>query len=211
LRITKFGHSCLLVEEGEARLLLDPGAFSDGFQRLTGLTAVLITHQHPDHLQLDNLAPLVTQNPGVTLVVDEASSQQLADAGLEARTVHDGDELDLGGVTVQVMGSQHAVIHPDLPVPPNVGYLVGGRFFYPGDAFTEPGVDVAVLGLPAGAPWMKVSEAIDYLRAVKPSAAVPMHEAVLAMPQMHYQHFRTFGEQQGTEFHDLPAGQPVEL
>jgi hypothetical protein len=53
--------------------------------------------------------------------------------------VHDGQELDLGGVGVRVAGRDHAVIHPDIPVVPNVGYLVGGRLFHPGDAFTPPG------------------------------------------------------------------------
>ncbi|MGH8930477.1 MAG: MBL fold metallo-hydrolase [Egibacteraceae bacterium] len=210
MRLTKFGHSCLLVETGEARLLLDPGSFSSGFERLTGLDGVLITHRHPDHLDLDRIPPLLRQNPGAVLVADAGSATELAGTGLPARVVRDGDELDLAGVSIRVFGADHASIHPEVPVPPNVGYLVGERFFYPGDAFTQPPAAVEILGLPAGAPWMKVSEAIDYLRAVKPRLAVPMHEAVLAKPELHYRLFRQFGEPQGTEFRDLAPGQPVD-
>jgi L-ascorbate metabolism protein UlaG (beta-lactamase superfamily) len=209
--ITKYGHACLLVEEGEARLLIDPGSFSDGFQSLTGLTAVLITHSHGDHLTIENLGPLVTQNPGITIVADEVSAEKLSEAGLDAQTVAEGDELKLGGVTIGVIGREHAEIHPEVPTPPNVGYLIGGRFFHPGDAFTDPGTDVDILALPAGGPWMKLSEAIEYLRAIKPSVAVPIHEAVLAKSEIHYQHFRRFGDEQGTRFEDLATGAPADL
>ena len=211
MRLTKFGHACLLVEEGDTALLIDPGSFSQGFEHLTGLTGVLVTHQHPDHLDLERIIPLLAQNPDAVVVADEGSRAQLAEAGLEARTVRDGDELRLGGVAVRALGSQHAEIHPDVPVPPNVGYLVGGRLFYPGDAFTHPDGPVDVLGLPAGAPWMRVADAIDYLRAVKPATAIPMHEAVLAKPEIHYRLFRRFADEQGTEFRDLPPGETTEL
>ena len=183
MRLTRYGHSCLLVEQGDARLLLDPGVFSAGFEALTGLTGVLLTHQHPDHLDLDRLRALLDANPQARLHCDEGSAGPLGD--LPHAVVHDGDRVDLG-VDVQVVGSAHAVIHPDLPRIPNVGYLVGGRFFTPGDALTVPDADVEVLGLPTAAPWLKLSEAVDLLRAVAPRRAFPVHDAVLAQPQIWY-------------------------
>ncbi len=181
MRVTRFGHSCLLVEAGDARLLLDPGIFSVGFEGLTGLTAVLVTHQHPDHLDLDRLRPLLAANPDAGLHCDEGSAAQLGD--LPHAVVRDGDRLDLGA-TVDVLGAQHAVIHPDLPRIPNVGYLVAERLFTPGDALTVPEADVELLGLPTAAPWLKLSEAVDLLRAVRPRRAFPVHDAVLAQPQI---------------------------
>ena len=139
MRLTKFGHSCLLVEEGGARVLLDPGSFSEGFEELDGLTAVCLTHQHGDHLDAERLRRVLDRNPGVRVVSDEGSAPALGEAGADVEVVHDGDELDLGGLGVAVAGRDHAVIHPDIPVVPNVGYLVGGRLFHPGDAFTLPG------------------------------------------------------------------------
>jgi len=109
--------------------------------------------------------------------------------------VADGEELDVGGVGVRVAGRDHAVIHPDIPVVPNVGYLVGGRLFHPGDAFTPPGQPVEVLAVPAGAPWLKVSEPIDYLRAVRPKVAVPVHDQVLSAAgrSIHYRQLEQLG------------------
>ncbi|MDP9496636.1 MAG: MBL fold metallo-hydrolase [Actinomycetota bacterium] len=183
MRVTRHGHSCLLVEDGAARLLLDPGVFSAGFEGLQGLTGVLVTHQHPDHLDLDRLRPLLDANPDAALYCDEGSAGALGD--LPHTVVRSGDRLDLG-TSVEVLGAQHAVIHPDLPRIPNVGYLVGGRFFTPGDALTVPEADVELLGLPTAAPWLKLSEGVDLLRQIAPRRAFPVHDAVLAQPQIWY-------------------------
>lgn len=213
MRLTKFGHSCLLVEEGRARMLLDPGTLSGGFEELEGLAALLFTHQHPDHLDLERLRGLLDRNPRVRLVSDEGSAKPLVDAGAEVEVVHDGDELEIGGVGVRVAGREHAVIHPDIPVVPNVGYLVGGRLFHPGDAFTVPGQPIEVLAVPAGAPWLKVSEPIEYLREVRPKLAVPVHERVLSSAGMriHYRQLEQLGARGGTTLRVLDDGTPVEL
>ena len=157
MRLTKFGHSCLLVEENGARVLLDPGSFSEGFEALENLTAVCLTHQHVDHLDADRLRRVLDRNPGVRVVSDEGSAEALGEAGADVEVVHDGDELALGGLALRVIGRDHAAVHPDVPVIPNVGYLVGGRLFHPGDSLTMPGEPVEVLAVPAGAPWLKLA------------------------------------------------------
>ena len=185
MRLTKLVHACVLVEDAGTRILIDPGVFTPGFEDITGLDAVLITHQHADHVDVDRLSALLSRNPGAALYSDEGTASVLADHGLTAEVVRDGDQLPLD-VLVTVVGTNHAIIHPDIPVIPNVGYLVAGRFFHPGDSFTVPDEPVDVLGLPTGAPWLKLSEAVDFLRTVAPRVAVPIHEAVLARPAMHY-------------------------
>ena len=214
MRLAKFGHSCLLVEEGGARVLLDPGSFSEGFEELEGLTAVCFTHQHVDHLDTERLRALLDRNPGVRVVGDDGSAEALGEAGAGVEVVRDGDELALGGVGISVIGRDHAVVHPDVPVVPNVGYLVGGRLFHPGDALTVPAQPVEVLAVPAGAPWLKVSEAVDYLRQVRPRVAVPVHEKLLsaAGTSVHYRQLEQLGGRGGTtEFLVLDDGRPVEL
>ncbi|WP_129668952.1 MBL fold metallo-hydrolase [Phytoactinopolyspora endophytica] len=192
MKLTKYEHSCVLVEDGDARVLIDPGNFSHGFEELTGLTAVLVTHQHPDHLDVERLPRVLEHNPDAALYTDAGTAEVLAQMHIESTTVHAGDRLDLG-VEVDVHGEQHAVIHPDIPVVPNVGYLVGGRFFHPGDSFAPPPVDVEILGMPTAAPWQKLSEAIDFLRAVEPATAIPIHQAILTKPEMYYGHFQRLG------------------
>jgi L-ascorbate metabolism protein UlaG (beta-lactamase superfamily) len=212
MRLTKFGHSCLLVEESGARVLLDPGSFSEGFETLEGLTAVCLTHQHVDHVDPERVRPLLDRNPGVRVVSDEGSAEALGEAGADVEVVHDGDELALGGLALRVVGRDHAAVHPEVPVVPNVGYLVGGRLFHPGDALTMPGEPVEVLAVPAGAPWLKLADAVDYLRKVGPRVAVPVHEKVLSEVGIssHYRLLEQLGGP-GTAFEVLDDGRPVEL
>jgi L-ascorbate metabolism protein UlaG (beta-lactamase superfamily) len=213
MRLAKFGHSCLLVEEGRARVLLDPGSFSKGFETLEGLTAVCFTHQHVDHLDQERLRALLDGNPGVRVLSDEGSAEALAEVGAEAEVVHDGDELELAGVGVRVVGRAHALVHPDVPPIPNVGYLLAGRLFHPGDALTRPGQPVEVLAVPAGAPWLKLSESVDYLREVRPRVAVPVHEQLLsaAGTSAHYRQLEQLGARGDMAFRVLDDGRPVEL
>jgi L-ascorbate metabolism protein UlaG (beta-lactamase superfamily) len=208
MQVTHFGHSCVLLDTGAARLLIDPGSFSTGFEGLTGLDAVLVTHQHPDHLDPERLPALLRANPDARLIVDGGTAGQLTDVDHEA--VEPGATVTVAGARVEVLGGQHAVIHPDIPVIPNNAYLVDGTHLHPGDALdTVPG-DVDVLFLPAAAPWSKISETIEYLRAVAPRAAVPIHQGILANPAVFYGHFDRLGPER-TTFRPLDPGVAVSL
>ena len=208
MQVTHFGHSCVLLDTGAARLLIDPGSFSTGFEGLTGLDAVLVTHQHPDHLDPERLPALLRANPDVRLIVDSGTAGQLGDVDHE--TVEPGATVTVAGARVEVLGGQHAVIHPDIPRIVNNAYLVDGTHLHPGDALdTVPG-DVDVLFLPAAAPWSKISETIEYLRAVAPRAAVPIHQGILANPAVFYGHLDRLGPER-TTFRPLDPGVAVSL
>lgn len=210
MEVRKFRHACLLVEESDARVLIDPGSFSPGWEDLRGLTTVLITHQHADHLDVDRIDDLLAGNPDATVYADQASAATLAERGHRAIGVSAGAHYDANGLSVEVLGEQHAVIHPDVPVIPNAGYLLGGRLFHPGDALTVPERRVEILALPATAPWMKVAETIDYLRAVAPRVAIPIHEAVSAVPQLYYGMLERLGPDD-TTLAVLDDGKPREF
>jgi len=195
MEVTHFGHSCVLLDTGAARLLIDPGNFSRDFEGVTGLDAVLVTHQHPDHLDPERLPALLRANPDARLVVDSGSAEQLGSAGLgvDHETVAPGTTVEIAGARIEVLGGQHAVIHPDIPRIVNNGYLVDGTHFHPGDALDTVPENLEVLFLPTAAPWQKLADAVTYLREVAPRTAVPIHQGILAVPGMYYGHFERLG------------------
>lgn len=203
MQLVHFGHACVLLDTGSTRILIDPGTFSAGFEGLEDLDAVLVTHQHFDHVDAERLPALLKANPRAQLVVDEGTAPSVENATI----ARPGDTFKIGGTTVRVVGGQHAVIHEDIPIVPNAGYVVGdGAFYHPGDSLFVPDEDVDVLGLPAGAPWMRTGEAVDFMRAVKPRVAVPIHEKTLASPQMAHRLFEML-KPEGTEVRPLTPGE----
>ena len=182
MKLTHLGHACLLVETDHARLLIDPGTMSS-FDDVRELDAVLVTHQHADHVDASRLVALLAANPGARLVVDPDTVTAVE--GLpESRTVSQvGDRLSFGATTVDVLGGLHAAVYADIPGCTNAAYLVdGGAFLHPGDSFFVPPQDVDVLAVAVDGPWLKLAEAVDYVRAVSPRAAVPIHEGETTDP-----------------------------
>lgn len=206
MRLAHYGHACVRIATGSARILIDPGVFSSGYDAETQLDAVLITHQHQDHIDTEALPALMAANPDAMLVCDAGTLETIEQLGLQAHTVQPGERFTVAGTSVRVTGGEHAVIHPDIPRIGNVGYLLDdGAFYHPGDAFHVPDERVDVLGLPTAAPWLKAAEAVDFLRAIAPRIAVPIHEAVLAYPALHYNLFTNLAPE-GTEVRVLEGG-----
>ncbi|MFE5538088.1 MBL fold metallo-hydrolase [Streptomyces sp. NPDC056492] len=180
MKLTKRLHSCVQLEKDGRVLVIDPGAFSEPDAGL-GADALLVTHEHPDHFDEGRLRAALEANPAAALWTLRSVAERLAPAYPgRVHTVGHGDAFSAAGFEVQVHGELHAVIHPDIPRVTNVGYLVEGSLFHPGDALTVPEVPVDTLMLPVHAPWNKVAEVIDYLREVKPRRAIDIHDAYLS-------------------------------
>ncbi len=178
MRLTKFGHACVRVEHDGVTLVIDPGVFTGG-EAMDGADAVLVTHDHLDHFAEERLRAALAADPALRVWTNGAVAGLLDGAGNRVTVVGDGDTFTVDGVEVEVHGELHAVIHPDIPRSKNVGFLVGGRVFHPGDALTVPERPVAALLLPLHAPWSKTAELIDYVREVKPEQAVAIHDGAL--------------------------------
>lgn len=180
MKITKFGHSCLLVEEGEARILIDPGAYSEGHKELTLIDAVFITHEHSDHCDPESLKLLLNNNAGLTIYTNSGVGKKLEEADIAYTLCEDGAIQNIKGVPVEAFGKQHAEIYSTMPRVANTGYLFGGRLFTPGDSVeTIPARQVEILALPVVAPWMKSAMAIDFAKTINPKVCFPIHDGFL--------------------------------
>ncbi len=178
MRITKYGHCCLLIEVGDLRLLTDPGDYNQ-VPEVDDLDYVLITHEHQDHCHVDAVKAVLRQNRAAHVITHAAVAKILRESGVSSMDIRDGEEKILKGVSVRSFGTEHACIHPDLPSVQNTGFLIAGRLFYPGDAFHDPDVPVEILALPVAGPWMKLSEAVEYAKALKPAVVFPVHDGML--------------------------------
>ncbi|MDN4476564.1 MBL fold metallo-hydrolase [Demequina sp. SYSU T00192] len=182
MRLTKHSHACVAVESGDGRLLVDPGVYTpDAAALLAGADAVLLTHEHPDHVHAEVVLAALADRPELVVYGPEAVvGGWVTRFPGRAAAVAPGDAFAVGGIDVEVHGGTHAVVHADLPVIANVGYLIGGRVYHPGDSYAPPGVDVEVLLVPVSGPWVKLGEAADYVRAVAPARAIQIHDAMLS-------------------------------
>lgn len=184
MRLTHLGHACLLVEMADRRLLIDPGSFSAGFEDLTGLDAILVTHQHADHLDVGRFPALVKANPRAQVWTDPQTAEILRDTGLRVGLLEQGTDVAVGDVALSPRGAMHAFNHAGVPTVANVGVRLSAPgepvLFHPGDAYdAEPG-EVDVLGVPVNAPWTAVRDTIDFVRRIGPRGFVPIHDALLS-------------------------------
>jgi L-ascorbate metabolism protein UlaG (beta-lactamase superfamily) len=208
MRITKFGHACVRLEHDGVVVVVDPGVFTDP-EAVAGAGAVLITHEHPDHYAPDRLA--ASDAPIFTIEAVAAKIREDApDLAERVAVVAPGDTFDVG-LPVRAVGELHAVIHPDFERFLNSGYVVtlgDQKVYHPGDALTGPDEPVDLLCAPVSAPWLKVSEALDFVRLVGARRNLAIHdriytEVALGMVDTHMNRFL---EGTGQEYARIPDG-----
>ncbi|MEO3743866.1 MBL fold metallo-hydrolase [Plantactinospora sp. B5E13] len=179
MRLTKYGHSCVRMEEDGAVLVIDPGTLTDR-AALDGVDAVLITHEHADHLDVDALAETLGRRPSVTVHTHPEVAIRLDALDGVVHTVRSGDTFEAAGFRIRAYGGWHAEIHPDIPRVVNLGFLVNDSVYHPGDSFDVPeGAQVETLFVPISGPWLKLSESVDFVRAVGPRRAYALHDGLL--------------------------------
>lgn len=167
------------IEVDGKRLLIDPGTFTTSIPNYNQVVAVVITHAHVDHLDVAKLRTIQLQNPDVQVF----SVQQVADeteGAVDVHVVSDGYKVEVLGFRLEFFGTDHAVIHDSLPTFQNTGIMVNNTLYYPGDSFVLPQVAVDILAVPISAPWLKISEVMDFVTAVKPKRLFATHDAMLS-------------------------------
>ena len=179
MKLTKREHACQVIEKEGAALVIDPGSFTLPLDDLTGVVAIVITHEHADHWTADHLERIREKNPDARIL--GPAGVAAAATGFPVETVAPGETVEVAPFTLRFFGGKHAVIHESIPVIDNVGVLVDDSIYYAGDSYAVPeGVSVDVLAAPLGAPWLKIGEAMDYVLAVAPRRAFAVHDMTLS-------------------------------
>jgi L-ascorbate metabolism protein UlaG (beta-lactamase superfamily) len=166
VRIIKYTHSCVRIELQGRVLVIDPGIWSEP-SALDGADAVLVTHEHADHvddLRLVGLGAPVYAPAGATIPY------------LQTIPVHPGERFEAAGFAVRAVGDRHATVHSGQTGVPNLGYVVDDRLYHPGDALARPDQSIETLLLPMQANWLKTAEAVEFAREVGAGEVFGIHD-----------------------------------
>ena len=211
MQVTKFEHSCVVLEKDGKKLVFDPVEFAETLPEFANVAAVIITHVHADHLQPERVATIMEANPEAQLIAPEDAATMLPNATL----VNGGETMMVAGFELKFFGKDHAKIFEDKVPCENIGVVVDDKLTNPGDSFDllELGGKVEALLVPEVAPWAKMSETIEFIKLAKPSVVIPVHDGLLSeMGKGIYDRFlRAMCEENGAEFAPLSSGESIDI
>lgn len=211
MKLTKYGHACIVLEEQGRRLVIDPGNFTASFGPADNVAAVVVTHVHADHFDPGHLRKIMDASPGVQIFTTKEVAGQFQRPN--TAVARGGDRFEAGPFRLEFNGQHHAVIHPGWPFPQNIGVRVNDKFYYPGDSLTLPQGDVETLAVPANAPWLKVSEAMDFIAQIKPRLCIPTHNGLLAEAGLatYNRWLNEMCQREGIELNYLKPGESIDI
>jgi L-ascorbate metabolism protein UlaG (beta-lactamase superfamily) len=204
MRLTKYTHACVRLASGGRSLVIDPGIWAED-AALEDVNDILITHEHFDHVDAKRLAGL-----DLNIYAPDSVVAKLAEDGVAARTVSSGTTFTAAGFSVRAVGGRHAEIYGGMPDCANLGYVIDEDVYHPGDAFFVPDVPLKTLLVPVSAPWLKLGEAITFVRSVEPVRAYPIHDAMFSeIGQTMVDNWLTNAG--GTDYQRIANGSSVEI
>lgn len=195
MRLVRWTHSCIRLEQDGGVLVIDPGIWSEP-EALRGADAVLLTHHHSDHADLLRLRGLGAP----VFAPADAVLPELDIVGVRA-----GDAFSAGGFRVSAVGGLHAPVLATQASCANLGYIVNDGVYHPGDALHIPEAPVETLLVALQAAWLKTAEAIEFVRAVAPVRAVGVHDGQVnerALTSLNY----WMAHHSGTDYRWLAPG-----
>ena len=211
MKVTKLEHATLVLEKEGKTLILDPGFYTrpmDGYQ---DVVAIVITHNHDDHVHEDQIDLILKENPDALILGTQEVAARLAPRKVTA--VHHGDFYEVGPFTAEFFGSMHIEIHRSIPLIQNCGVMINDTLFYPGDNYVTPDRKVKYLACPASAPWLKIGDVMDYVAAVQPENCFPTHNIHLSEQgsQLNNGRIKQVVEEHGGKFEFHLPGSTFEL
>lgn len=216
VKLVKHGHACLELVENGQRLIVDPGNYTENMDGYLNVVAVVYTHMHDDHCFEEQLDRILAGNANLKIFGTDEVADRLEKSGerkYSVTRVHHGDWHDLGEFKLEFFGDLHAEIHRSIPLLQNCGVMINDQLYYPGDSFTKPDRKVEWLACPSSAPWLRISDVIDFINEVKPSNSFATHNALLSDigHKLMNGRIQLFTEQHGGKFTYLQVGDSVEI
>lgn len=165
----------MTLEKNGQTLVIDPGNITDDFVIPNRTTAIVLTHEHPDHIDTGKIQAIIEQSPDACIV----SHQGIIDSHdwPVTRSVKPGERVTIGDFSLEFFGGKHAVIHTSIPIIDNLSVMVDDIFYYPGDSYAIPSLPVKVLAAPTSGPWLKIGDVADFILEIKPELVISTHDA----------------------------------
>lgn len=176
MKVTKYPQSCLKIEKSGCALIIDPGEYfrqKFPFAALGGFEAVLYTHEHEDHFDKTLLSEI--RNVGAEIYANQAVANLV---GRAVNVVKAGDKFKVAEFEISVVELAH---FPPATEVPNVGYVVDGTLFHPGDSIDDGRVRAVVLAEPISS-HTTLKEQLSMIQQVKPQKVIPVHYSNPAWP-----------------------------
>ena len=219
MRVYKYIHSCLVVEQGDEKILFDPGIFSfiEGAvkpETFKDISTIILTHQHPDHVDVNALKKIVALS-NASVITNSEGKVALAKEGIEAQVVEEGSH-QTKNFTIRAFSSDHAaILSPTLPQ--NTAYVLNDTFLNPGDSFASflnPLKGIKVLALPVMAPWLTEVAVAEFAGRIAPQMVLPVHDGYVKdfFIKQRYSNYDSYFSRQGIKFqHMSKPGDAVDI
>ncbi len=179
MQLTKYEHACLLVKDGQQRLLIDPGKYTNLPDDLADIRTVIVSDEHTDHFDVANLKKVLAQNPEVNILSTETNAKDLANEGVECMAVNGELTVAGSGFDISLREVDHAVVYGKSPCKV-LTISLGGFLYYASDSFVESDRRYTVLALPTGGPWFNMTKAIDLAKAIRSEYVIATHNGHLS-------------------------------
>lgn len=220
MKITKYIHSCLLLENETSKILFDPGKFSfvEGNVQpgeFRDLSAVILTHFHPDHIDEESLTTIIKNNPDAEVLANSEIHQKLAEKDIASRVFEQGT-IEFDAFKLEAIDAPHEKLLADT-IPQNTAYLVNDAFLHPGDSLSEnlyPRKGVRLLALPIMAPWGTELKIYEFAVRMVPQTVLPIHDGFAKdfFLKSRYENYENFLKREGIEFiHAGKAGDSISI
>jgi L-ascorbate metabolism protein UlaG (beta-lactamase superfamily) len=181
MKIYKYLHSCLLFEKDHFKLLVDPGniSFEEKLiipEDFSDVSAIIITHSHPDHLDIPNLRKILVLS-NAEIYANEEVGAILKKEKIKFSLIKIGKD-SIGPFQMEFFQVEHEPIL-DSPLPQMTAFTVDEKVLNPADSFTEKLASfkgIELLLLPIMAPFATEINVAKFADSISPAKILPIHD-----------------------------------